>query len=342
MFRQLQVLFTLIILNTTLQLFAQEKDTLHLYNGQILIGEIKGADMGVLTIDEMDLRYIKIKMYKIKRINTSRRFRIETLDKQLYYGYIKPSAYDNWAKIIMDGDDTLEVHITNLGIILALDKGFFTRLTGSLSAGFSFIKSNEEGQFNLSSTLLYPMERFGHQISISTIGSIDSGKYSRDKEDGSLFSIYSLTPAWFIAGSLVYQRNLELSIARRFQEMIGGGNKIVSEANWLVMALSGITFNQERSTSGSSSKLLMEVPVILKLNYYEYHHPNIQVTSSNSLFISLSQKDRIRFDANVYFSWELVRRFYLTFSPYINYDSQPPQGNSNFDFGSAINISIQF
>mgnify|MGYP003694470137 CR=1 FL=1 len=37
---------------------------------------------------------------------------------------------------------------------------------------------------------------------------------------------YSTGPAWFAAASFNYQRNIELSIARRYQEWIGGGNKV--------------------------------------------------------------------------------------------------------------------
>ncbi|ANE49210.1 DUF481 domain-containing protein [Flavisolibacter tropicus] len=343
MFRQLQVIFVLIILSWQVDIHAQSRrDTLYLFNGQIFIGYVKGANLGVLTFDEMDLKYIKIRMYKIKRINTARRFKIETLDKHFYYGYLKPSSQENWVKIVSDEKDTIEMKITDLGVILALENKFLTRLNGSLSAGFSFTKANEEGQVNFSTNLYYPMKRFGHQLSLSTIGSIDSSKYSRDKEDGSLFSIYSVTPSWYLAGSFVYQRNLELSLARRYQELIGGGNKLVSKTDMQVLFTSGISFNQEKSTTGIINDLLLEVPVILKLNYFKYHQPNIQISSTNSAFFSLSQKDRVRFDANIYFSWELARRFYLTLSPYANYDSKPPEGDSNFDYGSAISISFQF
>lgn len=342
MFRQLQVISILIILSWQVELHAQARDTLYLFNGQVFIGSIKGANLGVITFDEMDLKYIKIRMYKIKRINTARPFKIETLDKHFYYGYLKPSRFDNWVKIISEDNDTLEMKITGIGVLLALENKFLTRLNGNLSAGFSFTKANEEGQVNFSTNLFYPMKRFGHQLSLSTIGSIDSSKYSRDKEDGSLFSIYTITPSWFIAGSFIYQRNLELSLARRYQEMIGGGNKLVSKKDWQILATSGISFNQEKSTTGIASAVLLEVPIIIKVNYFKYHQPNIQISSTTSAFYSLSQKDRVRFDANIYFSWELARRFYLTVSPYANYDSKPQEGNSNFDYGSAISISFQF
>src|SRR6476620_2955720 len=100
MFRQLQVIFTLIILSWQVDIHAQARDTLYLFNGQTLIGNVKGANLGVVTFDEMDLKYIKIRMYKIKRINTARPFKIETLDKHFYYGYLKPSRFDNWVKIV--------------------------------------------------------------------------------------------------------------------------------------------------------------------------------------------------------------------------------------------------
>jgi hypothetical protein len=69
---------------------------------------------------------------------------------------------------------------------------------------------------------------------------------------------------------------------------------------------------------------------------------NLQIKLSQAFYYSLSQKDRKRYDANFNFSWELIRRFWLTFNPYASYDNQPPEGNSNFDYGLAISITYQF
>lgn len=321
---------------------AQQRDSIFLYKGQVLLGDIKGGKLGYVTIDDADLGILNVKMYKIKSFKTSNRFRIETSGKEFFYGVIQRSSRDGWAKIRLDDSSVVEVEIMELNQILSLEKRFLTRLDGNFSAGFSYTKSNSRGQLSYSSTVRYSSERFVNQLSLSGIGTLDSSSYSRDREDGEFFTTYNLGATWFLAAGLSYQRNLELSIARRFSEMIGGGNKLVVSKNFQLRALSGLSFNQEKSTAGESSGLLLEVPLVFLFNYFKYQNPNLQISSTQNIYYSITQKNRFRFDGYVNFSWELFWHFYLTLSPYASYDSKPPEGNSNVDYGSAINITFKF
>jgi hypothetical protein len=339
--RLLKILLIVIIIPCA-KAHAQEKDSIFLYNGQILIGDIQGGQLGEITIDDKDLKDLQVKLYKIKRLKTIHRFKIQLFTKKIYYGIIKESGKEGWVNILLDNKDTLQTAITAISFIITLKKGFFKQLDGTLSAGFSYSKSSDVGQLTLGSTILYASKLFEYQLSTSAIESIDSSTLSRDREDAQLFVAFSLTPSWFAAVNLNYQRNLELSIARRWQEMIGGGNRIFLKKDWQLLAISGLTFNQEKSTSGTSSSLLLEIPVMLKFDFFKYHHPNIQVNSTQSVFFSLSQKNRVRYDGNTTFSWELIRYFYLSINLYANSDNQPPQGNSNFDYGTAVSISYKF
>jgi hypothetical protein len=167
------------------------------------------------------------------------------------------------------------------------------------------------GQLNLNSSVLYQTKKFDYELSASAISSIDSSEFSRDQENAAFFVAYSFRPAWFLAGAVGYQRNLELSLASRYQELIGAGNKVFIRKYWQLLAMSGLTFNQETSTSGTYSGLLLEIPITLRFNFYKYRHPNIQINSTKSIFFSLSQKGRFRYDNNTEFSWELVKDFYF-------------------------------
>ena len=103
--------------------------------------------------------------------------------------------------------------------------------------------------------------------------------------------------------------------------------------------MSGIAFNQEKNTSGDESKLLIEVPVSLRFNLYQFSHPNIQITTSQTGYISLSQLGRIRFSGTSSFRVELVDDFYFNVNPYTNYDSKPPVEGNKFDFGVTFGLS---
>jgi hypothetical protein len=336
------IIFFAGLLTHSLTTFCQEKDSVFLFNGQVLIGDIKSGQLGEITIDDVDLRIVELKQYKIKRLTSHRRFKVQTQSKEIFFGIMHAGSRDGTVRLQLDGGEDMELTIMDISTVVALEKKFFQRLTGNLSGGFSYTKSSDLGQINFSSNTYYVGERFEHQLSFNMIASIDSGKFSRDREDAGLFSAYNFKSTWFVAGALYYQRNLELSIARRYQQLIGAGNKLFVRRYWQLLILSGMTFNEEKSTSGTASKLLLEVPLNMRFNFFRYRRPNIQVNFTQSGYFSLSEAGRWRYDSNLSFSWEIFHQFYFTFNPYGSYDSKPPEGNSNSDFGVAVSISFKY
>ncbi|HTQ29543.1 MAG TPA: hypothetical protein VMI35_15515, partial [Puia sp.] len=80
--------------------FGQEKDSIYLYNGQILIGNIKSASLGAISIDEVDLKMLSIKLYKIRRLRITHRFKIETVDKNIFHANFEVSEKPGWIIIL--------------------------------------------------------------------------------------------------------------------------------------------------------------------------------------------------------------------------------------------------
>ena len=337
------LLFIVLFSLTTKKIFCQGKDSIILYNGQVLIGAVQGESLGAITIDDIDLKMQSIKLFKIRRLKIVARFKIETVERTILYGSIDPSTRDGWIDIHTVDNRIVTMHITKIYQLISMDTDFFTRLNGSVSAGFSYAKSSDIGQLNLAASLQYATKRFNYSLNASSIGSLDSGRFSRDNENAQLFVARDLTPTWFIAAGGQYQRNLELSILRRYLILFGPGNKILIKKDLRLLGVTGITFSQEKSTEGVSSGLLWEVPLFFQFNFYKFHHPDIQISSTQAVYFSLSQAGRIRYDGNTSFSWQLIRYFYLNISPYSNYDSKPPAGStSNFDYGIVVGLSYKF
>jgi hypothetical protein len=323
--------------------FCQDKDSIILYNGQVLIGPVKGANLGLISIDDIDLKMLNVKLFKIKTLIIQERFKIETVDKRILFGSLKTSTKDGWVDIYSVDGNRIPIHITQIYQLISLDNDFFNRLNGNVSAGLSFTKSSGIGQLNFSANIQFATKILDYQLSASTIASIDSGRYSRDNENLQLFVTHDFTPIWFLAGSGQYQRNLELSISRRYLGLIGGGNNLVIKKNLRLFAVTGITFSQEKSTEGIASSLLLEVPIMFQFNFYQFNSPDIQISSTQTVYFSLSQQGRIRYDGSTNFSWQLIRYFYLNINPYTNFDSKPPAGSgSTFDFGLVVGLSYKF
>lgn len=337
-----RILSLLFFLSVGYCCFSQEQDTIHLFNGQILIGEIKGAKLGVITIDDKDLKFVKIKMYKIKQLVATRtQFRLQTNSKKFYYTTLQPSGQPGTI-IIQDGIGTITLPLSEISLLLPIEQGFFKKLNGNFGMGFSFTKSSNIGQMNLNATVYYNTKKVDYQLSMSAIASIDSSTFSRDNENAELFASYALTNAWFLSGSFNYQRNLELSLNRRFQELAGIGNKLVLNRTWQLWALSGLSLGQEKSTQGVET-VTLEVPFMLRFNFFKYQQINMQVYATQTFYVSLTDAGRVRYDGNVNYSHELVHNFYLTINFYSNYDSRPTDANSaTTDFGTSLSVSYKF
>ncbi|WP_426670264.1 DUF481 domain-containing protein [Mucilaginibacter sp. McL0603] len=326
--------------------FAQvKKDTLFLYNGELLIGELKEIIRGRATFDSDVLGLISIKTIKIRTAHTTiGTLQVLTIAKDRIYGTIEPSGSKDTI-YITDGVSKTKLAINQINSTVAYRRNFFSQLDGNVSAGLSFAHSTSTGQFNLNGSVKHTSRLLITELTVNALGSIDSSGFSRDQETEQLGSYhYILNSNWFAEAALSHQTNKELSLAHRFQELIGGGNKFLAGQTIEAFALTGIAIAQEESLSGQSGKgNQMEIPVIIKLDYFKFAHPNMQITMTNAGYISLTQAKRYRYDGNISFSWELFSDFSFTTNLYGNYDSKPlDPGSGKIDYGLVMGLSYKF
>jgi hypothetical protein len=319
------------------------RDTVFLYNGQMVIGEMRGIEAGMLRIEDMDLGVVKIKLYKIKRLHTPQVCRVTTISRAEYYGSISPAETNGHVYVISPEGVATMLTIEEINDLMPIEKTFWQRLTGNVSLGFTFTKSTGIGQLSSNGTVSYVTKILENQLTFSSIYSLDSSRLSRDNEDLELFTLYNITPTWFGSVSFRYQRNLELSIARRYQEMLGGGNKLIVAKRCQLLALSGVSFNEEKSTNGTISPLQLEIPVSFRFNLYLFSHPNLQITTSQTTYFGVTEKGRVRYSGTTNLYYELFKDFKLNAGTYINYDSKPPSESENtIDYGLTLGLSYRF
>src|SRR5215475_8638024 len=113
-----------IILLSGKKVLAQEKDTILLYNGQTLIGEIQSADLGSISIDDIDLKIVNIKMFKIRNLVIKERFKIETIDKKIYFGSMRTTDKEGWVDVRTVEGTIIPLRITHIFQLISLEHGF--------------------------------------------------------------------------------------------------------------------------------------------------------------------------------------------------------------------------
>lgn len=320
-----------------------EKDTVYLRDGEVLVGDIRELRLGLLSFNSKDVGIISLKLSKIKTINSSSdTLRVETANKDIYYGAIKPSDKEGWVYVVTESHRH-HIEISNINSLILFRKRFWDNLSGNVSAGFSYSHSSGIGQLTTSYSVTYAARRYDVTFSGSGIGSIDTSKFSRDREDLDLSILYNIEGAWYGVASLDYQRNLQLSIARRFQQLVAGGYKFIFSPNFQIMGMGGLSVSQERSTTGEEQNFLCELPAGFSLDFFRFSHPNMQITSSHTFYTGLTQWGRVRYDGSTTIAWTLIEFLNLSFNLYMNYDSRPPDTSAGkTDYGTVISLSYRF
>jgi len=321
---------------------AQERDTVYLRNGQIMVGQLNKISLGIIEFDDVDLSIQNVKYHKIKTIKAQMRtYRIETIDKNVYFGVIKPSKV--YGEVIVDNGLIEKAYpLVDIYNLLTLENKFIKKIKGTIGLGYSYTKSSDIGRTNFDWDFKFIEERYQMDFSGSFIFTNNQGEKIRDREAVSLTWFYNISPLLIGGLGLNYQRNVELGLASRVQQFIGLGRRFLFKSNLQGVLSSGAVINQERPLTGNSSGSLYELPVQFKLDYFHYAAPNLSFSIVPKFFLGLNQDGRKRYDGDIRVNWEVISNLNLGLQFYSNFDNQALEGsNTNFDYGIVFNVGYK-
>ena len=318
-------------------------DTVFFTNGTMVIGKIRKIKLGVITFDPDDANDITVQLRKLRTIGGGTKiFRVETVKHHQYFGRILSHTTPKFIKI-SSGFDTLSLPLAEVSVLYPFESTVMQRFSGSVGFGYSYTKSSNLGRLNFDANIKYVSMKEELSLTTSAIYSIEDSLFSRDNEMAYLKYNYYFLRNWFATTFLAYQRNLELSLNRRYQEGVGIGNKFITSKSVYAWGRTGVVLNQEKSTEGVYSGTLTELFGQLELNFFRFEQPKINFLLTQSFYYSLSQSGRFRNDGSISLTWEIFKDFKVSFEPYNNYDSKPPvAGSHNFDFGVVFGIKYIF
>jgi hypothetical protein len=319
------------------------KDTIFFKNGSLVVGKLEKIKLGLVTFDPDDANDITIQLRKLKTISAgSKIFRVETIDEMVYFGILKAHPKNSYIYII-SARDTVELWMEDISVLYAYEKFFAQRFSGTIGLGFSYTRSSNFGRLNFDSKIYYTSYKGELSLFASSIYTIYDSLFSRDKEDVTLKYNHFFYRQWFATGFLVYQRNLELGLQRRFQQGLGIGNKFLTTKTMYAWGRTGIVINQEKSTDDVSSGNLAEVFTQLEINFFRFEKPKINFFLEEAFYYSLSQTGRFRNDGRIKVTWEIFKHFDFSLEPYNNFDNKPPvPGSPQLDYGVVFGLNYVF
>jgi hypothetical protein len=306
-----------------------QNDSLILNNGNVIVGEIKSMEKGVLKIetDYSDADFT-IEIEGIKEVYSNARFLFTTSEGARYTGTFRTGPGD--LIIITDDDEgDISIDLHDIVYINSLDQGFLSRLYANIDFGYSLAKANNQQQITSNFRMGYLADMWSLDGYYNTLFSTQDNVPDIRRNDGGLGYRYFLPKDWYLSADLTFLSNTEQNLELRTTGKIGAGNYIIhsNKAYWgfgAGVAFNNETFNPDPETGiRADGRQSFEGYVGTELNLYDIGDLNL--FTNLTVYPSFTESGRLRTDFRFDAKYDdfLLDDFYIRAGFTLNYDNQP-------------------
>lgn len=323
---------------------AQKTDVVEMRNGNVIVGEIKKMNHGLLeySVDDIVNR-LQIKWRHVTRLTSDQQLDIELEDGASFYGILIESEADGELRI-HTAFGTFDVERQSVVEITPIEATFWKRLDGDVSAGLNFHKSTDILQFNVGGKARYRRVKSQTDFNYSSVVNSGSDDTAKTNSLLQLTHFRFLKNRWFYRGDATGSRNDELGIDFR-GSLAGGIGRRFIQTNRVHLALSTLLSGNREFTSDGQISNNLELVLDTDLAAFRHDTPKLDLDTRLTLFYSLTVDNRYRVDFDTRLSielgledffWDIGQLYYL-------YDSEPSNtAISKDDYGIVSGLRYKF
>ena len=331
-------------------LYARSKtDVLVMTNGDHLTCEIKGLGAGVLYASfDYILSTQSVQWSKVDHVESTQLFIVRTENGSVYSGTIAtvsaPGTRPVEIEIASAPEQKVTVDSEQIVKLSQTSDQFWQRFNGSINFGLIYSKGNQSTQYNLSSDVAYPRERWSAGVSLTSALSSSTGASASARNEIVLTGQHLMRPKnWFYAGVGDFLQSSEQGI--NLETTFGGGvGRFLKSTNHAIVSVSGglawqsTDYQQEGSVSVKQDVATALVSANVKL--FQFNKTNLDVNAV--VFPALSTPGRVHFNTNASYYIKVFGDLTWNFSFYGNWDNRPPPGFAGSDYGTSSGLGWTF
>lgn len=326
---KLFLLSGLLLLGVSHLTFAQS-DSIVFKNGNTIVGEIKQMEKGVMIVktDYSDSDF-KIEWDGVSELYSNTSFLITLEEGERYTGKIYTDSPEHMIIVLDEGLNIAADHM-NIVYLKELHGDFWSKLSASIDLGYSFSKAKNLNQLSIRSKLGYLSKRWYLGASYDQTASTQDDVDPINRVDGTLTYRYFIKNDWYATANMTFLTNTEQKIELRTTGKPGLGKYIIHTNSSYWGFQGGLSFNNEKFSSDDPDKKSLEAFLGSELNLFNMG--DISLLTNGTVYPSLTEARRVRFDFQFDFKYDLPLDFYIRLGYTLNYDNQPVEGAAPVDY----------
>jgi hypothetical protein len=318
-----------------------KSDVIILRRGDRISGDIVALEYGVLTVSTDDMGTLSIEWRAVKSVTSKFAFGVEKSGGVRVYGPISTTP-DGTALVVGEGAQAQKIPIADVERISRYSYSVWNRITGNLSAGFSYTKSSQitVGNFNLNADYRSTAVDGTLTASSNVTKSPAEGTTHRDRIASIVYFLRQSRNLWALVGSL--ERDQALGIDAR---LLGGGafGRRFVQTSWTELTgAAGVVATEEWPTGGSA-RTSLEGFLGATWQVFKFTDPKTRLNLGLAVYPSLTESGRWRSTGNLSLTHKFAGDFTLGLEAYLSYDNRPPEATAEkSDYGATFNLGYSF
>ncbi len=316
-----------------------QKDSLILVNGDIIVGEFKDMDRGVLNIEtDYSKDDFRVEWTGIDKIYSVTFFLITLSDGSRFNSTIRSTSDDS---VVFKGEGIERVvPLADVVYLKPLEQDFMSRISATIDIGYSFTKANNFSQLTMRSNVGYMANKWSANASYNTLNSTQDDVDPISRTDGGLAFRQYLPHDWYIPVDLTFLSNTEQQIQLRMNAKIGVGNYIIhtNSSYWGLAA--GASTVSERFDNEEPDRYSLEGYFGSELNLYDIG--DLSLLTKLVAYPGITESGRWRADFVFDTKYDLPLDFYIKLGFTLNFDNQPVETAPKSDYVFSIGLGWEW
>jgi hypothetical protein len=327
----------------------KKTDVVYMLNGDKITCEIQSLSKGELSVKpDYTAGSIVLDWTKVGRVESTQKFIVRDPKGVMYTGTLTGDV-DKQTISIVEATTTEEASTTTLprDSVVEIDElgtTFVRRLSGNVSVGTSFAKSNDQRTLTVQSLVKYQSERYF--ASVDSNSQFASQKEVSDTNEttvkNGLFRQLRRSN-WYGGGIANFLTSSEQEIA--LQSTLGGAvaRRFIFTNKTNLTGIGGLGYTIQRNNSGTvDPNKTHDLDAALAVQYSTFRFNSTSFDTTVWAYPSLTSAGHVRMTLNQDVYYKFLGNFYLSVSFYDNYDNQPVVGAPENNLGASTSIGWSF